>query len=131
MRPRDSDADQQKRDGQKIAMTAPVTQRAGDGAWVIQFTMPGAYTLDSLPTPRNQRVKLREIDGGQVAVIRYSGRWTEENYLENLDALRAQIRSRDLVETGSPVWARYNAPITPWFLRRNEIMIPVAAPADG
>ena len=34
--------------------------------------------------------------------------------------------AKGLAPTGGPVWARYNSPFSLWFLRRNEILIPVA-----
>ena len=110
---------------EKIAMTAPVSQRAEGGQWVVSFMMPADYTLDTLPEPLDSRVELRELPPYRAAVIRYSGFWSENNYREHLEALRTWLKNSDLEERGEPVWARYNAPFTPWFLRRNEILIPV------
>ena len=30
-----------------------------------------------------------------------------------------------ITTTGTPTFARYNAPFTPWFMRRNEVLIVV------
>lgn len=116
---------QQKRDGEEIAMTAPVTQEEHDGRHIVRFTMPSTYSLETLPAPRNERVKLRQLEGETYAVVRYSGLWSEGNYQRHLAMLRAELRARGLVEQGEPVWARYNSPFSVWFMRRNEIMIPV------
>jgi hypothetical protein len=64
-----------------------------------------------------------------MAAVRYSGTWSETNYLRYRGELEAWMRQNRLTATGEPVWARYNAPFTLWFLRRNEILIPVAAAA--
>jgi hypothetical protein len=116
---------EQARAPQKIAMTAPVEQaRAGD-RWRIAFVLPASYTIETAPVPNDDRIRLAQTPPRTVAAVRYSGRWTEENYARHLGELEAWIKARGLVATGEPVWARYNPPMMPWFLRRNEILIPV------
>ena len=107
----------------KIEMTAPVSQAAVKGGYVVQFTMPGEYTLETLPEPLDPQVKLREVSGGRFAVIRYSGTWSERNYQEHLEKLERGIEAAGLRTTGSPIYSRYNAPFVPWFMRRNEIWL--------
>lgn len=107
----------------KIAMTAPVTQAAANGGFVVQFTMPSEYTLETLPEPLDPQVKLREVSGGRFAVIRYSGTWSEGNYQEHLEKLERSVEAAGLRTTGSPIYSRYNAPFVPWFMRRNEIWL--------
>jgi len=70
--------------------------------------------------------KVREDQDRRVAAVRYSGFWSEKNYTENLEKLVAWIQEQGLQAAGDPIWARYNAPFVPWFMRRNEILIPVA-----
>lgn len=111
--------------GERIAMTAPVLQQGSAQTSIVRFVMPAEHDLASLPTPVDPSVKLRQLDAQTVAAIRYSGRWTEESYRKHLVTLRSQLKARGLEEAGEPVWARYNAPYTPWFLRRNEVLIPV------
>jgi effector-binding domain-containing protein len=108
---------------QKIAMTAPVTQKAAEAGFVIQFKMPAAYTLDTLPEPLDQSVRLTQVPGARYAVIRYSGFWTEDNYEKHLAKLKMLMASNQLEPLGTPVYARYDAPYVPWFMRRNEIWI--------
>lgn len=113
---------------QDIAMTSPVTQEsAGADRWTVRFIMPGQYTLDTLPRPGDGRVRLRQLPARKVAVIRYSGTWTQENYDQHLQALRAAVAREGLSTTGVPTWARYDPPFMPWFLRRNEIHLPLSA----
>lgn len=111
----------------RIAMTAPVTQAAAreDGEFVVRFTMPASYTLATLPEPVDTQVMLRELPPMHVAAIRYSGRWTEENYAEHLRSLREGMAGAGLRAIGEPIYARYDAPYVPWFMRRNEIWIQV------
>lgn len=109
----------------KIAMTAPVSQAASDTGFIIQFTMPKEFTLDTLPEPLDSSVKLREIPGGRFAVIRYSGTWSESNYADHLTQLRQAVKAEDIPTRGEPIYSRYNAPFVPWFMRRNEIWLHV------
>jgi hypothetical protein len=112
----------------KIAMTAPVSQSATPDGMVVQFTMPREWTMATLPEPLDSRVKLREVPGRTVAVIRYSGFWSEARYREHLERLEQALKREGIAWTGEPVWARYNPPMMPWFLRRNEIWLEVAKP---
>lgn len=112
----------------QFEMTAPVTQAAALGGYVVQFVMPQGITLAMAPEPIDTRVQLREIRGNRVAVIRYSGFWSQDNYDEHLGKLQATLRAAQIPWTGEPVFSRYNAPFTPWFMRRNEIWLTVQAP---
>jgi len=107
----------------KLEMTAPVTQSATPDGFVVQFVLPKGVTLASAPEPLDARVQLRDVMPAQVAVIRFSGFWSASNYEEHLATLQAAVRAADLAWTGEPVYARYNAPLTPWFMRRNEIWL--------
>lgn len=109
----------------KMAMTAPVTQAAAPSGYVVQFVLPRDVTLETAPVPLDARVKLRQVPASRVAVIRYSGRWTQANYDEHLAKLQATLRDAAVTWSGEPVLSRYNPPITPWFLRRNEIWLTV------
>jgi len=108
----------------KMAMTAPVTQAtAPGGGQLIQFVLPRGVTLETAPEPLDPRVHLRLVSVSQWAALRYSGTWSQANYDEHLALLRAALMTEGVVTQGEPVLARYNAPFTPWFLRRNEIWL--------
>jgi hypothetical protein len=110
----------------KLPMTAPVTQAmAPGGGHLIQFVLPKGVTLDTAPEPLDPRVKLRQEPARQWAAIRYSGTWSQANYDEHLALLRVALVKEGVATEGEPLLARYNAPFTPWFLRRNEIWMAV------
>ena len=111
---------------EKISMTAPVSQVADGTAYVVSFTLPFGYTPATAPKPLDPAVQIREVPAQLVACWRYSGRWTTDNYREHEARLRDRIAERGLVVRGAPVLARYNPPFTPWFMRRNEVLIPLA-----
>lgn len=117
---------QQEADGKKIAMTAPVSQQAAGGKWAVSFMMPANYSLETLPIPDDSSITLRQVPAQRIAAVRYSGFWSEKRFLRHKQELEKWIEENNLKITGEPVWARYNSPFTPWFLRRNEILIPIA-----
>lgn len=118
----------QEQRSEKIAMTAPVSQRGTETGWAVSFMMPASYRMETIPEPLDSRVVIREIPAYRAAAVRYSGFWSEENYVEHLEKLRQWIAAQGLAAAGEPIWARYNAPFTPWFMRRNEILLPVSEP---
>jgi hypothetical protein len=109
----------------RMAMTAPVTQAAVAGGMRVQFVLPKTVTLATAPEPLDPRVLLRLVPIATWAVIRYSGTWTESNYNENLQKLKVVTEAAGIKTNGEPVLARYNGPMTPWFMRRNEIWLAV------
>ena len=111
----------------RIPMTAPVTQTGEGARWVLRFGMPSGYSLETLPEPLEPSVRFRVVPARRVAALRYSGTWSERRYHEHVALLREAMVARGLRATGEPEWARYNPPMLPWFLRRNEILIEVAS----
>ena len=107
----------------KLEMTAPVTQTSTAGGYLVQVVLPKGITVANAPEPLDPRVMLREVPSKRVAVIRYSGFWSESNYTEHLAKLQAALRTADITWTGEPVLSRYDGPTTPWFMRRNEIWL--------
>jgi len=111
---------------EKIAMTAPVTETRDAGQWVVRFTMPSSYTLETLPEPNDSRVHLRVAAPARFAVVRFSGLARPDDVTAKTTELTAWIQRRSLRAEGPPSLAQYNPPWTLWFMRRNEVMIPIA-----
>lgn len=111
-----------EREGDKIAMTAPVTQKADGERWTIQFIMPSGYDMARLPRPAGPDVRLRETPPARRAAIRFSGWWSDELFAAKDKALKQWLDGRGLATKGTPTFAYYNDPFTPGFLRRNEIL---------
>jgi hypothetical protein len=115
--------------GDKVAMTAPVTQQStAAGSWIITFTMPARYSMETLPKPVDDRVTLRQQDPKTYAALQFTGFNTRANVDEAIARVRQIAGSQGLKLRGEPIYARYNPPWTPWFWRRNEILIEVANP---
>ncbi|CAM6103010.1 unnamed protein product [Calypogeia fissa] len=142
--------------GQKIAMTAPVVTKSSESEAIamtapvitmeigsqdekedaeekkkvlttMQFILPSKYTMETVPKPTDERVKLREIPKRTVAAITFSGVVNESLTQKKLGILRKALQEEEsgYRTIGEHVLARYNDPFTPWFLRTNEVIVPV------
>lgn len=116
--------------GEKIEMTVPVVTRAapGEGRHLMQFVLPARFTAETAPAPTDPEVRVRKVDGGWVAARTYSGRSHQRGYQENEAALLRLVAEAGLTVAGPPRFAVYNSPFTPGFLRRNEVLVPLAGP---
>jgi len=115
----------QQQESQKIAMTAPVQQKSTGRSWQISFVMPSKYSMETLPEPKNDRVRLKEIMTKKFVVIKFSGTNSNENVTEHENQLMKYIESNQIKIIDSPKYAFYNAPWTLPFMRRNEVMIEI------
>ena len=115
---------------QKIAMTAPVQQTMA-GEKEMAFMMPAEYALKDLPQPEDQRVSFREAPAYTAAVIQFSGWASAEKADENWQQLQRFLIAEGINITGEPTLNQYNPPWTLPFMRRNEIIVPVAFPLNA
>ena len=107
--------------GETIAMTSPVTQMARDGNWLVQFMMPGEYTLATLPKPTDEHVRFVTVPGNRQAVLRFAGLAGDSVLASHEGELRSWARGQGLKVTAGPFYYFYDAPWTlPWN-RRNEV----------
>lgn len=114
--------------GIKIDMTAPVIQEMDESRTevsIYSFVMPESFTLATLPEPLDKRVTLKQIPPRTVAVLQYSGSWSELRYKEKESILLKALNDDSIKIIGKPEFARYNSPFSLWFLRRNEILIEI------
>ena len=109
----------------KIPMTSPVSQQSTPKGFAVAFTMPASFTMDTIPVPNDTEITLRQVPERRMAAIRYSGFWSEKGYQQHRTKLELWVEQKGLTAIGKPVWARYNAPFVPWFLRRNEVLIEI------
>ncbi|WP_210401667.1 heme-binding protein [Lacimicrobium sp. SS2-24] len=118
---------QEPASGEKIAMAVPVMQGQNQrpDQFTVSFVLPSKYTLETIPQPNDPRVTVTEIPGKIMAVKRYSGFWTQENYRDNEQTLLSALKRHQIRPIDQPVYARYNPPWWPWFMRRNEVMVSI------
>jgi hypothetical protein len=116
----------QQPEGERIAMTAPVTAApAAAGAWEVSFVMPAEYTIDTLPKPRDPRVRILEVPARTVAAVTFSGLPNAAPLDRHAAELAEWIAARGMRPVGPPRFAFYDPPWTLPFLRRNEVMVEV------
>ena len=106
---------------EEIAMTAPVLAEAGS----IAFVMPEGFTLERTPKPLDNRVKIVEIPERVVAALRFSGRWSNSLFKKKSKELLEELKKANISTVGNFFSMRYNGPFTPWFMRRNEVAVPI------
>jgi hypothetical protein len=113
----------QQQSSKKISMTAPVQQQQNNNLWEVSFVMPATFTLETIPKPINQDVKLNKIPAEKYITIEFSGTNSNDNIGEHENILFNYIRQKQIKVTGKPKYAFYNPPWTLPVMRRNEIMI--------
>lgn len=115
----------QEKVSEKIAMTAPVLMSKEGDKRVMSFGMPRSYTLDTLPVPTDPRVKLVEVPNKKFAVMRFSGYRTRTR-IQAMESKLLHLLSHDGIEiVGAPAYAGYNAPGTPPWMTRNEVLVEI------
>jgi hypothetical protein len=106
---------------EQIAMTAPVLSETES----IAFIMPEGFTLETTPEPLDGRIKIVEVPNRVIAALRFSGRWSNSIFEKKAKELLAEVENAGLKVAGQVFLMRYNVPFTPWFLRRNEVAVPI------
>lgn len=110
---------------EEISMTAPVQRVETEEGWRIAFMLPSRFSMETAPLPTDERIYLRPVAGQLMAVVRYSGRWTERNYDKHKEKLLESVEAAAIESIGVVESAAYDAPYVLPFLRRNEVMIEV------
>ncbi len=107
---------------QEIAMTAPVFSQRDSMA----FVMPNKLTIKSTPQPTDNRVRISEVPPRKIAVLRFSGNWSENHFEKEAKELLEELAKVKIQTKGNVFSMLYNPPFTPGFLRRNEAAIEIA-----
>ena len=117
----------------KVAMTAPVVQEKDprSGVFVVGFVMPSDLAADEVPEPLDSSVRTRRVPAQTAAALTFSGRWSRSTYEARTNELLDMLAQAQLTVVGRPRYARFDPPWTPWFLRRNEVVIPVRSPGEA
>lgn len=116
---------EQKQASEKIAMTAPVVAETRGDSRVVSFVMPSSYTIATLPTPTDSRVSLVEVPSKKMAALRFSWMRNTDRIAVMEARLRAALTRDEVAIIGEPSYAGYNAPWTPPWMTRNEILVEI------
>ena len=107
----------------KIDMTTPVTQKFQDGKIIMRFFLPRKFQPETAPQPLNEDLSIVVVKGGKYAVMKYSGRSTVKNFEKHSNLLLEALSVNKITTLDDPIKATFNGPLTPFFIRRNEVMI--------
>ena len=110
---------------EEIKMTIPVTQMVKKGNMTMQFYLPSKFNKDNVPSPSSSDVEIVNIEEGYYAVIRYSGRASNKNFIKHKEILENELKKDNISIAGSAIKASYNSPFTLPMLKRNEAMFKV------
>jgi len=108
-------------DGEKIAMTSPVTSQRNGNHYTISFFMPPERPLESLPQPSDSNVTLELMPARTVAVMTFNGLYDAEHVKTAMTQLKELTQEQQLKVKGKPVFAAFDAPSTLPVLRHNEV----------
>ena len=107
----------------KIDMTTPITQKFQDGKIIMRFFLPRKFQLETAPQPLSEDLSIAVVKGGKYAVMKYSGRSTVKNFEKHSNLLLEALSINKITTLDDPIKATFNGPLTPFFVRRNEVMI--------
>ena len=110
---------------EKIKMTTPVTQVEKNGNMSMQFYLPSKFNSENVPNPSREDVRIISIEGGYYAVLRYSGRASDNNFFKHKEILKKELQIKNILITSPPIRATYDSPFTLPMNRRNEAMFKV------
>ena len=110
---------------EKIKMTTPVTQVEKNGNMSMQFYLPLKFNSENVPNPSREDVRIINIEGGYYAVLRYSGRASDKNFLKHKEILEKELQINNISIISQPIRATYDSPFTLPMNRRNEAMFKV------
>lgn len=108
---------------ENISMTAPVVATAEGDSQLISFGMPRSYTLETLPTPNDSRVKIVIVPAKKYGAMRFSWYRSDVRIKRMQEKLISALTRDGLTSAGSPAYAGYNAPWTPPWMTRNEVLV--------
>ncbi|MDA7464911.1 heme-binding protein [Candidatus Pelagibacter ubique] len=110
---------------EEIKMTTPVTQMQKKGNMTMQFYLPSRFNKENIPSPSNPDVKILNIKGGYYAVIRYTGRASDKNFIKHKSILENELKKDNMIILSPPIKATYDGPFTLPMNRRNEAMFEI------
>ena len=107
---------------EKIEMTVPVTQSIKENKLFMQFYVPSKFNKETVPLPTNPDLEISIIDAGYFAVVQFSGRSSDKNFIKHTKILEQKLLEDKISINGSAIKATYNSPFTLPPFRRNEAM---------
>jgi len=111
--------------GKSIAMTAPVMQAKKDDGFVTSFVMPASMSMSQMPSSSDRTLSFSEQPGGKFAAVSFSGMASQTLFDSKSKTLKEKLAVKNIEIAGAAIYARFDGPWTPFFLRHNEVLIPL------
>jgi hypothetical protein len=114
--------------GRRIPMTVPVLADGDEDGrgWRTRFVLPARLTPEALPVPEDGIV-IRSLAARRIAAVRFAGEANDGTLAAHETELRDWLAQHGHRAAGPVEHAFYNSPLVPGPLRRNEVLIPLAA----
>lgn len=109
-----------------VPMTAPVETRGSEDETVMRFFLPAEFTVDTAPQPTDPKVHITELPQRLLAALRFTGSRAPDQIDRHEQDLERAVGRSQWRMTGTPTAMFYDPPWTLPFLRRNEVLVPVA-----
>lgn len=116
--------------GQKIEMTSPVLIRSEKEKRTMSFIVPKETVEKGVPKPTGDLVTVSKIQAARFVTLRFSGKRSSETEAKAVETLQSWMKEQKITAKGAPVFAYYDPPWTPVFMRRNEVMIRIEKPRE-
>jgi hypothetical protein len=109
---------------EEIAMTAPVSQTgSAEDGWTVRFFMPSKWSMETLPEPDDENVRLVTVPPQTVAVLKFTGDRSAAAIAARSEELRTTLRDKGIEPVGETTAWFYDPPWTLPFRRRNEVAV--------
>ncbi len=119
-------------DNLEISMTSPVAQTLANQndddpaeRWMVRFFLPRNMAEENIPLPSEKGVTVSKLKAQRFASVFFRGSQSDKKIEENTAKLKGFITQNGYEVSGRPIYAFYDPPFIPWFLRDNEILLPV------
>ncbi len=116
--------------GQKIEMTSPVLIRSEKQKKTMSFIVPKGTVEKGVPKPTGDLVTVSKIQAARFVTLRFSGKRSPETEVKAVETLQTWMKAQNMAAKGEPVFAYYDPPWTPTFMRRNEVMVRIEKPRN-
>lgn len=109
----------------KIPMTTPVFMSGKGAESTMSFVLPATFSTGNAPKPLDGTVKVHVLPAGRFAVLRFSGGRSPKLESESLAELKTWMGKQQFGGSPTPIYAYFDPPWTPGFMRRNEVMLQI------